>query len=81
MTADPLNTTPWIPLPQDWGDGEGVTVIPADMLPAVGAERHDRSDVTAVAPDEPTPVRATPSTSGARGPARLDSTGDRHREP
>ena len=27
MTTDPLNTSPWSPLEQDWGEGETVRVI------------------------------------------------------
>ena len=63
MTAtDPLNTTPWKPLDQDWGEGETVVIV------------HGRPDAPAGAgsEDESGPVRSpAPAPRPVREPARL----------
>jgi hypothetical protein len=65
--ADPLNTTPWKPLDQDWGEGETVTVV------------RDRSDVPVAGTDEAGPVRSP--AKRVTEPARLiqrDNALDNH---
>ena len=75
MTSDPLNTTPWKPLEQNWGEGETVIIV------------HDRDTPIVDGPeDEPGPVRAPSDRTRGRapvetGPARLisrDNAVDNH---
>ena len=68
MTTDPLNTTPWSALEQDWGEGETVRVIDQtgldDPLPSPGS----KSTTTRDAGVEPGRTR---SRSAISEPARL----------